>query len=108
MKTHSKPHQCDVCNRGFALRLDLSRHVKARHQLGHERYPCPMSTDCKFEATRKDNLRQHCFKIHKLVPGAQLTNAENTKELETSKHRVVPEEAVWPKPANRSHGDRHS
>jgi ankyrin repeat protein len=67
-----------------------------------------MSTDCKFEATRKDNLRQHCFKIHKLVPGAQLTNAENTKELETSKHRVVPEEAVWPKPANRSHGDRHS
>jgi ankyrin repeat protein len=66
-----------------------------------------MSTECGFTASRKDNLRQHCLKIHKLVPGTQLTIADDQKELETSKHMIVPEGALSPKPANRSHGDQH-
>ncbi|KAF1850427.1 ankyrin [Cucurbitaria berberidis CBS 394.84] len=62
-KTHSKPFGCEICHRGFALRLDLNRHVKARHRVGHEKYRCHIE-HCQFRTIRKDHLSRHLSKIH--------------------------------------------
>ena len=63
LKTHSKPYKCESCSKGFALRLDLARHIQARHRVGNEKFPCHFEA-CVFKATRKDNLRNHMSKDH--------------------------------------------
>jgi ankyrin repeat protein len=62
-KTHTRPYECNNCGRGFALRLDLARHVKARHRVGLSRHECPVQ-HCTFTATREDNLNRHLRKKH--------------------------------------------
>jgi ankyrin repeat protein len=41
--------------------------VKARHHVGRERHTCGIG-DCKFKASRKDNLQQHRSNIHGIRP----------------------------------------
>jgi ankyrin repeat protein len=41
--------------------------VKARHHVGRERHACGIG-DCKFKASRKDNLQQHRSNIHGIRP----------------------------------------
>jgi len=84
LKTHSKPFRCTTCGKGFALRLDLSRHVKARHRIGYERYACSVAL-CKFTATRKDNLHQHEKRVHGHSPQVDPTqNPEPSKNESAS------------------------
>ena len=63
LKTHSKPYKCESCSKGFALRLDLARHIQARHRVGNQKFPCRFE-GCIFKATRKDNLRKHMSQNH--------------------------------------------
>jgi len=63
LKTHTKPFRCGTCQKGFALRSDLGRHVKSQHRTGNERYCCN-AEHCKFTSGRKDNLRRHQMKAH--------------------------------------------
>jgi ankyrin repeat protein len=56
---------CEVCQRGFALRTDLDRHIKARHRVGSKLFFC-LQLNCAFKTPRKDNLSKHIRKIHKL------------------------------------------
>ena len=62
-KTHTKPFICETCNKGFALRLDLSRHIKTQHRAGNEKHQCNVE-HCEFTSTRKDNVRRHKKKAH--------------------------------------------
>lgn len=63
LKTHSRPFDCEKCEKSFALRADLTRHTHARHRVGQSRIPCQFP-DCGFKATRNDNLHQHIRKAH--------------------------------------------
>ncbi|KAI4645521.1 uncharacterized protein J4E78_009434 [Alternaria triticimaculans] len=63
LKTHTKPHKCQTCTRGFASRLDLQRHIKSQHRAGNEKYRCLVER-CAFISNRKDNLRRHQKKEH--------------------------------------------
>lgn len=70
MNTHRKPHKCGTCGKGFGLRADLNRHVKARHRLGNTTFKCEVP-DCTSTFARKDNVKQHLKKYHhnQLEPG---------------------------------------
>ncbi|KAF2846620.1 ankyrin, partial [Plenodomus tracheiphilus IPT5] len=78
LKTHSKPYSCNKCVKRFALRHSLTRHIHARHQLGHQKYPCAIR-GCEFKATRKDNIRQHMRNIH--ADQSPAHNVRKTKQL---------------------------
>lgn len=106
-KTHSKPHQCDTCGRGLALLLDLNRHMKARHQLGHERYPCDFD-GCIFTATRKDNLRQHRIKMHDLKLSTDRPVFKKPKGLDISDHRSTPERTFASASADSPYDNTHA
>ncbi|CAG5153612.1 uncharacterized protein ALTATR162_LOCUS3252 [Alternaria atra] len=79
LKTHTKPFRCETCQKGFALRLDLGRHVKARHRAGNEQYRCHVE-ECIFTSNRKDNLRRHQAKFH----GAALLGSAVKKSGKTT------------------------
>ncbi|KAK7180474.1 ankyrin repeat-containing protein [Paraphaeosphaeria sporulosa] len=64
--THSKPHRCNQCQKGFGLRTDLRRHERSRHHVAQQMYSCT-AAECDFEATRKDNLAQHIRRTHKFA-----------------------------------------
>jgi ankyrin repeat protein len=68
VKNHTKPQGCQHCDRHFATPSDLNRHVKARHRVRHELFPCSYP-NCSFKTTRKDNLPQHLLKKHQHKPG---------------------------------------
>lgn len=91
LKTHSKPFRCDPCQRGFALRSDLDRHVKARHRLGHNIIYCPHG--CRFETKRKDNLIRHVRNKHEIAIQAK----QNESQKETTEKEAVLSE---PSPAS--------
>ncbi|KAF2818879.1 ankyrin [Ophiobolus disseminans] len=106
-KVHTKPFQCPICERGFALRLDMSRHVKARHRLGHGKYACPIAY-CTFKATRKDNLAQHERNMH--MQAQQLesieapkppkimalsANSNDQSDIHQSPPNHAPQEQLW-------------
>jgi len=57
-RTHTKPFICETCDKGFALRVDLSRHIKSQHRTGNEQYRCHVE-GCSFTSNRKDNLKRH-------------------------------------------------
>jgi ankyrin repeat protein len=78
-KVHSKPYQCSHCDRGFALRHDLNRHVEARHRVGFNKHPCPMD-GCDFKATRSDNLAQHLKNKHAQKPQYAMPTEETELE----------------------------
>jgi hypothetical protein len=58
LKSHSKPYKCEKCEKGFALKLDLLRHAKARHVDRSTYYDCP-NAGCSFKSPRRDNLARH-------------------------------------------------
>jgi ankyrin repeat protein len=68
VKNHTKPRACHDCDRRFATPSDLNRHVKARHRVRNELFPCSYP-NCNFKTTRKDNLSQHALKRHQHKPG---------------------------------------
>jgi ankyrin repeat protein len=68
VKNHTKPKGCQHCDRRFATPSDLNRHVKARHRVRHELFPCSYP-NCSYKITRKDNLSQHVLKRHQHKPG---------------------------------------
>ncbi|OAG05968.1 ankyrin [Paraphaeosphaeria sporulosa] len=73
--THSKPHRCNQCQKGFGLRTDLRRHERLRHRVAQQMYSCTVA-ECDFEATRKDNLAQHIRRKHQFAsnPPSELRN----------------------------------
>ncbi|KAF2846628.1 ankyrin, partial [Plenodomus tracheiphilus IPT5] len=68
-KTHTKPFRRETCQRSFALRLDLSRHIIARHRVGHVVIRCYVER-CTFITIRKDNLQRHLRQMHQGIPKA--------------------------------------
>lgn len=67
LNTHTKPFRCGTCPKGFALRLDLGRHIRSQHRTGNEQYRCNVE-HCVFTSSRKDNLRRHQTKAHGPTP----------------------------------------
>ena len=57
-RTHTKPFICETCDKGLALRVDLSRHIRSQHRTGNEQYRCHVER-CSFTSNRKDNLKRH-------------------------------------------------
>jgi ankyrin repeat protein len=80
IKSHTKPHKCDICGYGFALRLDLVRHGKALHQLSHERHYCP-TDGCAYKTTRKDHLRKHRVSAHAWKPSTRHIPSRGVSEV---------------------------
>jgi ankyrin repeat protein len=79
-----------MCERGFALRSDLTRHVKTQHRLGNETYACHVHA-CTFTTIRKDSISPHLKRRHKSGSETQVHNALDKREpknIEESLHNV--------------------
>lgn len=59
-KTHTKPHKCRTCKRGFALKKDLKRHEKT-HSPDRRWFRCKI---CDSKLTREDALMRHMRDLH--------------------------------------------
>lgn len=77
LKSHSKPHRCETCGKGFALRADLNRHIKARHRLGNTMFKCEIS-NCESKFARKDNVKRHIQRYH---PDLLKPNCQSDPEM---------------------------
>jgi hypothetical protein len=80
LRTHTKPFQCPTCQRGFALRLDLGRHIKSQHRVGNKQYRCSIEL-CMYTSNRKDNLSRHLRSRH----SNDITGSKGKEELETNR-----------------------
>jgi len=105
LKTHSKPFKCEHCEKAFALRSDLARHVSTRHRVGQPEFRCTFKR-CDTPFKRKDNLLQHMRDVHGKqnreadlvsrvqlkVPnsGTQEAIVESSMEEETYNYQVSP------------------
>ncbi|PSN71348.1 ankyrin [Corynespora cassiicola Philippines] len=85
--THLKPFECQECGKGFALRSDLNRHVKARHRIGNEKYPCNV-LGCNFKAARKDFIKPHMKTIHRISHGigSEVVRIDTMKDSKRREH----------------------
>ena len=76
MVSHSpaRPHQCNICGKGFSLSRGLRRHMML-HDPYAEKLACDM---CTFSTTRSDKLKEHKRKAHNMgsAPQRRLTVKE--------------------------------
>lgn len=74
--TKTKVYQCPQCDKFFYENYRLQKHL--RIHTGIKPFKC---RHCQYRSTRKDNVRLHLKKVHKLTP--------SNEDVETMEHLVV-------------------
>ena len=63
--TNERPHKCDICNKGFRMKWRVKLHRRTHMDMKSRPFICGI---CKLRSNRRDNLRSHLRKMHKIFP----------------------------------------